>query len=243
MTSFNKRTLMAAVIASSCAIGAANAADGPWYVSAYLQNSDLDTVNTVSTAPVGGVDRRIDITTDEDTGYGLTIGRNVFTQDNGNTLSVELTYNTTEFDPENIAFMGNDFLTSEGRSEGSFETETILARAVYQFDLGSIQPYLGIGIGETDFSVDGRYGMSVGQPNQARPPFITGGDSATAIELRAGLEYSVTDSIGVYLEYTTTDVDDIDFTRLGGGPGGLATTTQEGDLSFDAINLGARFSF
>ncbi len=243
MKSFKPRHLITcAAIAAACLPGV-SAAENNWYVSIDLQNSDLDTVNTSSTNQVAGVTRRIDIETDSDTGFGLSVGRKIYSQENGNALSIELAYNNTEYDPENIAFMGNDFLTSEGRSEGSFETETLLLRAVYQFDLGRFNPYVGIGIGETDFEVDGRYGGSVGQPNQVQPPFITGSDSATAIELRAGVEYSITDAIGVYLEYTNTDVDDIEFTRLGGGPGGLATTTQRGDVSYDSINLGARFRF
>ncbi len=236
-----KSFLIGAVMAAS--ISSANAADANWYVSGFANNSDLDTVNTVSQSTVGGVARRIDIESDDDTQFGLTIGRKLLTQSNGNTLSVELSYNTGDYDVENIAFMGNDFLAGEGRSEGNVETDTILARAVYQFELGSINPYLGVGVGRTDLEVDGRYGGSVGQPNQARPPFITDGDSATAIELRAGLEYSLTESLGLFLEYTFTDVSDVTFTRRGGGPGGLATTIQEGDLEFDAINLGARFSF
>lgn len=237
-----RHLIISAAVIVACQSGV-SAAQNNWYASVDIQNSDLDTVNTTSTNQVGGLARRIDIETDSDTGFGVSVGRNLYTQENGNTFSLELTYNNTDYDPENIAFMGNDFLTSEGRSEGSFETETILLRTVYQFNLGKFNPYVGIGIGETDFEVDGRYGGSVGQPNQARPPFITGGDSATAIELRAGLEYSITNSIGLYIEYTTTNVDDIEFTRLGGGPGGLATTTQRGDISYDSINLGARFRF
>jgi opacity protein-like surface antigen len=243
MKLFNPRPIVAAVAMAAACLPAVSAAQGDWYLSAFAQNSNLDTVNTISSSQVGGVNRRIDLDADDQTGFGLTLGRTIFTQGNGNKISLELSYNNTDFDAENIAFMGNDFLAADGRSEGSLETETILARAVYQFNLGAFRPYVGIGFGEADFEVDGRYGASVGQGFQARPPFITGGDSATAIELRAGLEYSVTESIGVFLEYTSTDVDDIQFSRLGGGPGGLATTTQEGDLSFDSINFGARLRF
>lgn len=243
MKSLNTRSLItAAALAAACAPGVSSA-EGDWYISAFVQQTDLDTVNTVSTEPVAGVSRNLGLDTDEDTGFGVTFGRTVFKQQNGNSISVELSYNNTDFDPENIIFMGNDFLTSEGASEGSFETETILARAVYRFDLGKVNPYLGIGIGSTDFEADGRYGGSVGSASQSQPPFVTGSDSATAIEFRAGVEYSFTEAFGVFLEYTTTDVDDIRLTRVGGGPGGLATTDQEGDLSFDSINLGARFRF
>jgi len=47
----------------------------------------------------------------------------------------------------------------------------------------------------------------------------------------------------VFLEYTYTTVDDITFSRIGGGPGGLATTQHSDDFDVDAINLGLNFKF
>jgi len=117
-----------------------------------------------------------------------------------------------KFSLEGLQFLGNTFSVDAGTAEGSVELETLLARAVYKFDLGSFKPYLGVGIGETDLEVDARYGASVGQGFQAQ-------------------------------QYTTTDVDDVEFFRTGGGPGGLATTTQSGDFDFDQVNLGAKFRF
>jgi opacity protein-like surface antigen len=235
-------SLIALAVASSISLSA-NAADTNWYVGISANQADLDSVNTISTSQVGGASRRLNLDSDDELGFGIQLGRNVFTQANGNIVSIELAYSNSDHDIENIQFMNNNFSTAAGTAEGSLDIETILARAVYKFDLGNFKPYLGLGIGETDLEVEARYGGSVGQGREARPPFASGSDSATAIELRAGVEYSVSDQFGIFLEYTTTDVDDVQFSRLGGGPGGLATTTQEGDFDFDSINLGVSFHF
>lgn len=221
----------------------ANAADNNWYVGISANQADLDSVDTISTTQVGGVSRALNLGTDDETGFGIKLGRDVLTQANGNTLSVELSYSNSDNDIETVQFQNNNFSTAAGTAEGSLEIETILARAVYKFDLGKFKPYVGIGIGEADLEADVRYGGSVGQGFQTSPPFASGSDSATALELRAGVEYSITEQLGVFLEYTTTDVDDVQFSRLGGGPGGLATTTQEGDFDFDSLNLGVSFRF
>jgi len=221
----------------------ASANDKPWYVGISANQADLDTVESLSTQQVAGVTRGIGFDTDDETGFGIIVGRNVLTHTNGNKLSVELSYANSDHDLEELRFMNNSFLVSAGAAEGSAEVETILARIKYEFNVGKFKPYVGFGIGQSDLDVDIRYGGSVGSAPQTQPPFANDGDSATAIELRAGLEYRVSDLVGLFVEYSTVDVDDIEFSRTGGGPGGLATTTQSGDFDVDSVNFGINFHF
>ncbi len=238
-----KYTILAISLASCAFTTVSHAADKPWYVGLSANQADLSSVNTESTQQVADTTRRIGLDTDESTGFGLTVGRALLTQDNGNVLSAELSYSSSDHDLEELRFMNNVFLASDGRASGELEVETILARVKYQFNLGKIRPYLGLGVGQSDLSVEALYGMSVGTTPGTQPPFATGSDSATAIELRAGVEYQFSDAFGVFLEYTNTDVDDVEFARRGGGPGGLATTTQSGDFDFDSLNVGINFRF
>ena len=240
---FNKKTVLPILAMSLLPTIVSAASDNPWYVGVSVESADVDDINTESTAAVAGVVRRIDVESDSDTGFAVKVGKTLFTSENGNEFSLELSYASSDHDVENIAFMGNDFLASDGRSEGSIEIDTLLLRAVYQFDLGSVKPYVGLGIGEVDLTVDGRYAASVGSTGQAVPPFITGDDSATAVQYRLGVEYSISSNMGVFIEYTATDVDDIEFSRRGGGPGGLATTTQEGDFDIDTFGIGLNYRF
>lgn len=238
-----KNTLLAISLAGVAFSSVSHAADNNWYAGVSINQADLDSVNTLSTAQVANVTRRIGIDTDDDTGFGLSIGRTVLTQHNGNALSIELNYSKSEHELEELRFMNNVFSASNGRASGELEVETVLARIKYQFALGRFKPYVGLGIGQSDLSVEALYGMSVGSQVGNQPPFATGSDSATAVELRAGVEYQFNESLGLFLEYTSTDVDDIEFSRRGGGPGGLATTTQSGDYEFDSLNLGLNFRF
>jgi len=239
------KTINKHIIAASCAsilFTSTAQAESGWYVGLNISDTDLSGIDTAS-APVAGTPRTIDIDTDSDTAFGFKVGYTVLGNKEKNRLNVELYYQDSDHDVENLAFQGNDFDASLGQSEGSLDVETILLRATYQFELGSIDPYIGVGIGESDLEVDVRYGASVGSPQGSQPPFAFGSDSATAIEFRIGAEYAVTDQLGVFLEYAYTDVDDVTFSRTGGGPGGLATTQQTDDFDVESINLGLNFKF
>lgn len=238
-----KKTLVAMTIAACGFSSNVSAADKPWYASVSINQADLGSLETQSTNQVADVTRRIGIDTDDEAGFGLTVGRSVFTQGNGNTLSLELNYSNSEHDLEELRFMDNAFRSSDGTAEGSLEIETVLARVKYQFNAGRLKPYLGLGIGQSDITVDARYGMSVNTATASQPPFAAGSDSAAALEVRAGVEYQINDAFGVFVEYSSTDVSDIEFARRGGGPGGLATTTQQGDYDFDSLNLGLSIHF
>jgi len=232
----NKHTLIALGIAAAASFTV-------WHVGVSVNQTDLDSVDTVSTSQVGGVNRIINIDSDDETGFGLAVGRTLFTSANGNSLIAELSYANSDNDVENLQFMDNNFLASDGLSEGSLEVETILARVAYKFDLGRVSPYIGVGIGQSDLDVDVRYGGSVGQAPQSVPPFASGGDSATAIEFRVGADVKLSEQVGLFVEYSTLSVDDVEFSRTGGGPGGLATTTQSGDFDIESLNLGLKFHF
>jgi len=240
------KTIKKHMIAASCLsmlfAGATQAQSG-LYVGINVGDSDLSGINTVSSEQVAGVSRTLDIDTDSDTSVGFKVGYTVLGDQDKNRFSIELYYQDSEHDVENVVFQGNNFDAGLGTAEGSLDIETILIRATYQFELGAIDPYVGIGIGESELDADVRYGGSIGTPSGSQPPFAFGSDSATAIEFRLGAEYSITKQLGVFLEYTYTTVDDITFSRIGGGPGGLATTQHSDDFDVDAINLGLNFKF
>jgi hypothetical protein len=44
--------------------------------------------------------------------------------------------------------------------------------------------------------------------------------------------------VNVFAEYKVTEADDIEFTKIGGGSGALATTRQEGNFEIEGFGLG-----
>jgi len=239
-----KKNILAASIAAIISIPSVSlAADNPWYVGININAADVDDIESTSTAPVAGVNRSLDLDSDSDTGFGIKVGKTLFTSANGNEFSLELSYETIDTDIDGIVFQGNPFSADAGTAEGDVEVDTILLRAIYKFELGLVDPYVGFGIGSTDLEVDARYGGSIGSASQTQPPFASQGSSEFSFQFRVGAEYELSDNFGLFLEYTRTETDDVDFQRLGGGPGGLATTTQEADLDIDSINFGVNYRF
>lgn len=242
---FNK-TLLAAGLAAAIALPSAAQAQessSPWYFGINFNVVDVDDVDSLSTEAVAGVDRNLVVDTDTDTGFGIKFGRKLFTSSAGHRFSVELSYNELSTDVDAIVFQGTLFEADLGAAAGEIETETILLRALYQFETGAVDPYIGIGVGQTDLDIEAVYGGSAASVPGTQPPFAFNGDDAFSIQFRVGAEYSFSDRFGIYLEYTRTETDDIEFQRLGGGPGGLALTTQEADLDADSINFGFNFRF
>lgn len=216
-------------------------AENKWYVGASLSAVDVDAIESSSTSPVAGVTRQLNIDSDSDTGLGIKIGREIISTSTGS-LAVELSYSQSENDVDSIQFQNNLF--NNGQAEGEIEVETLLLRTAYTFNTGSsIKPYVGLGIGLVDLSVDARYGGSIGSNSQTQPPFATGSDDALALEFRVGANYDISSQWALFAEYSYTTVDDVNFSRLGGGPGGLATTNQEGDFDFQAFTVGVNYKF
>ena len=219
----------------------AQAEDNSWYVGGSLNFADIDTLNSSSTTQVAGVTRNLGVDTDSDTAYGIKVGKTLFTTGAGHRFSLELSYSDLDTDVDNIIFQGNVF--SDSAAGGDVEVETILLRALYEFELGAVDPYIGFGIGSSDLEINAVYGGSAGTAPGTQPPFASEGSSEFAYQFRVGAEWSLSDDWGLFLEYTRTEVDDIEFSRLGGGPGGLAQTRQEADLDIDSINIGLNYRF
>lgn len=218
----------------------AHAEKNSWYVGASLSTVDLGDVDTQSTAPVAGVNRNLDIGSDSDTGFGIKIGKTVLSSATGS-LDIELNYSQSDHDVDSVVFQGNPF--TGAAVNGELEADSLLIRAAYKFNTGGpVRPYIGVGIGIVDLSVDAQYGGSIGQP-AGTPPFAAGSDEAFALEFRIGADWEVNKKWSLFAEYSYTDISDVNFGRLGGGPGGLAITNQEGDFDLQAFTVGVNYRF
>lgn len=237
MKKYNAFILTAALTATSFTVNAEN----KWYVGASLNAVDVDQIESSSTAPVAGVTRNLNVDSDSDVGIGIKIGRELLSTKAGS-LAVEISYSQTENDVDGIQFQQAIFV--DGAAEGEIEVESLLLRAAYTFNTGgAVKPYVGIGVGLVDLSVDARYGGSIGSPRGTQPPFATGSDDAFALEFRVGANYDLNTHWALFAEYSYTDVSDVNFSRLGGGPGGLTLTSQEADFDFQAFTVGVNYKF
>lgn len=232
------RSLLALSIAL---ISSSTFAETPWYVSASYNFADTDSVRSTSGTSPGGATRAIGLELDDEDGFSIGIGRTVYQNDAGR-VNIEIVYEDLETDISNIIFNGTNFSSSAGRANGSTDISTFSIGANYELKLGKFTPYAGIAFGNTDVDISGNYGGSIGSPG-GTPPFLTGGDDVNSFIYKVGASYKITNNVDVFAEYKVTEADDIEFTRIGGGPGGLATTRQEGDFEIEGFSLGLKYRF
>ena len=231
-----KKYMIAAAGASMLFAGTAQAHSG-WYVGLNIGQAGLTDIDSTSSEAIGGELRSLDLGTDSDTSYGFKVGYNVVGHESKGEgrFNVELYYQNSDHDIDDITFQGGD-VSPIG---GSIDAEVILLRASYEIELGAIDPYFGIGIGEADLDFDAFYN----DLDPSSGPFASGSDSSTAIEFRVGAQYSISKHFSLFLEYSYLTADDVTFDRVGGGPGGIAATEQTDDFSIDSVNFGVNFKF
>ena len=162
--------MIAAAGASMLFAGTAQAHSG-WYVGLNIGQAGLTDLDTTSSEAIAGTVRSLDLETDSDLSYGFKVGYNVVGHESRgeNRFNVELYYQNSDHDIDGIEFQGND----QGIIGGDIEAEIILLRASFEIELGAIDPYFGIGIGEADLDIDGFYGyVSSSLADYARPIFV-----------------------------------------------------------------------
>jgi opacity protein-like surface antigen len=219
----SKRHLIPALLLAGAQVATVNTAQANWYTDSSLLHSDLDDTSLNSTG------REVTTTFDEDLGFSSSLG---YAYDNG--LRLEGEYLSTENDSEAVNFNGNIFTGANAR--GSIETESIFFNVIKGFNTnGAYSPYIGAGIGLT--SVDSNISYGPGVAN------ITDSDDVFSYQLLAGIDVALTDKLSGFAEYRLVTTDDVSLNRLGGGPGGLQTTVQEGDIDLSAFAIGLKYTF
>lgn len=215
----SKKNLFSALLLTST-ISTAHAG---WYSESSLLNSDLDDTSLSSTG------REVNVEFDEDIGFSSAIG---FEYSNG--LRLEGEYLSTDNDTETVNFNGNNFSGSAAR--GSVETESLFFNIIKSFNHESTySPYVGVGVGYTDVESSISYGNG--------PAAINDSDEVFSYQFLAGLDVAFTSQLSGFVEYRFVGTEDVSLNRFGGGPGGLQTTTQEGDIELDAFALGLKYNF
>jgi opacity protein-like surface antigen len=219
----SKRHLMPALLLASAQIATMNTAQANWYTESSILNSDLDDTSLNSTG------REVTTTFDEDLGFSSSIG---YEYDNG--LRLEGEYLSTENNSEAVNFNGNVFTGANAR--GGIETESLFFNVIKGFNTnGTYSPYVGAGVGFSSIESNISYGPGVAN--------ITDSDEVFSYQLLAGLDVAFSKKFSGFVEYRLVTTDDVSLSRLGGGPGGLQTTVQEGNIDLSAFAVGLKYTF
>lgn len=95
-------------------------------------------------------------------------------------------------------------------------------------------PYLGAGVGVADVGYDIRYG---GGAN------IDDSDTVLAYQVMGGIAVKASDALEFFVEGRYFATSDPELDRTGGGPGGLATTSQDAEYHAITALVGVRWTF
>ena len=135
--------------------------------------------------------------------------------------------------------MGSEMcIRDRGFVEGDIETTSVFINIAQEFEglASGVRPYVGLGLGLTEFYGDFRY-----NPNLAAN--VDDDDLAFSYQLFAGLDIDLTDRFTGFIDYHFVKTEDFELERFGGGPGGPSQTDQEGDLELGIFSIGLRYSF
>ncbi len=228
-TTVMKHTLLASLILAGTTSASLAQAGTGWYGEISILNADVDDTSLNSTG------RNVTAEFDSDTAFSLAGGYSYEANSLGN-VRIEAEYLATDNDTDSVNFNGNNFPANGQPVGGSIETRTLFLNITQEFNTASenFTPYLGIGIGYADVESSISYGPVAN---------IDDSDNAFAYQILAGLDVKLSEQLTGFAEYRYVAIDDISLNRFGGGPGGVQTTRQDGDLDFDAISLGLRYNF
>jgi len=216
-----------------------HAANEGWYISNSIGSIDVDDVSLNSNGAVNGIQspRNLTIGSDSDVAFGFAGGyRFKGTQFGAVRVEGELQYGRNDVDQ--INFNNNVFTADQGFVEGDIESTSLFVNVAQEFEglAGSVRPYVGIGIGLTEFYGDFRY-----NPNLTAN--IDDDDIAFSYQLFAGIDVDLTERFTGFIDYHFVKTEDFELDRFGGGAGGPAQTSQEGDVELGIFSIGLRYSF
>jgi len=154
---------------------------------------------------------------------------------------VELEYNYRNNGASTIATVNNGTQSATG----SLTSNNVLVNFLYDFDTGSQWvPYVGFGLGVADVSANN---IHASVP-VAAGGYLDGSSSKFAAQFIFGVEYAVSDNVGVTIDWRGLWASNANFTYGVGCPGGgTVNCGQTGTTTYDywngALNVGLRVKF
>jgi opacity protein-like surface antigen len=155
-------------------------------------------------------------------------------------VRVEFEYNYRDNPADTIATAGGTQFAT-----GSLTWNSYMVNVLYDFDTGSKWvPYVGAGLGATKVKANNIHSADLTQTGS----YLNGSDNAFAAQFIAGVEYAVSDKLGITVDWRGLWASNTTFNYgIGCTAGGTGSCVQTGALSYNywngAINLGVRFKF
>ena len=202
--------LLAATLISTSAL--ADDAGTLWYGSL----TGLRTMPSDSEAELGTRTRGTiagDIELSDETGFALAVG---FETGGGQQVELEAAFRSFDIEGANDVRLGSHSVPAGYRLTGVVDTWSLMINARQLFDVGSVRPYIGGGLGFARH--DGTAALAV----QPIPPLLPGGlmgeesgdDTVVAYQFMAGVEVELAEGAQFFGGYRYMATADLEIERL-----------------------------
>ncbi len=188
-----------------------------WYAGAFGSYSSADDIG------FGTALGTVKTTFDRGTGLGLFVGYDF------DGIRIEGDWSWREFSVEDHILGGAKLPGPTGEADST----SYMLNAFYDFNRdGTVQPYVGVGVGFTDVEVE-KFGVA------PVPEVLNDQDSAFSYQIMAGLGFEISKTVALFVDYRFQSTSDLTVT-VTPGAGGVST-----DIDWDVQDVagGVRFSF
>jgi len=202
--------LLAATLISTSAL--ADDAGTLWYGSLTgLRTMPSDSEADLQTRTRGTIAGDIELS--DETGFALAVG---FETGGGQQVELEAAFRSFDIEGANDVRLGSHSVPAGYRLTGDVDTWSLMINARQLFDIGSVRPYIGAGLGFARH--DGTAALAV----QPIPPLLPGGlmgeesgnDTVVAYQFMAGVEVPMAEEAQFFAGYRYMATADLEIERL-----------------------------
>ena len=201
-----------AVSLLSSASALANDAERVWYGSLTgLRNMPSDSEAELGTRSLGTIGGDIDLS--DETGFALAIG---FETGDAQQVELEVAFRSSDIEGASGVRVGSQSVPAGYRMTGDVDTWSLMMNARQLFDVGSVRPYIGGGVGFARH--DGTAALAI----QPMPPLLpsglegedSGDDTVVAYQFMAGVEVELAEGAQLFGGYRYMATTDLEIERL-----------------------------
>ena len=207
------RSSIAGLLAVSLLSASALADDAGWvwYGSLTgLRNMPSDSEAELETRSLGTIGGDIELS--DETGFALALG---FETGDAQQVELEVAFRSSDIEGASGVRVGSQSVPAGYRMTGDVDTWSLMMNARQLFDVGSVRPYIGGGVGFARH--DGTAALAI-QPMPPLPSGLEGEDSGddtvVAYQFMAGVEVELAEGAQLFGGYRYMATTDLEIERL-----------------------------